>query len=68
MVWQDVTPRYEVLVTARVSQSVSLSSTGTGGTAREFVVVGRSRDFVAADRSHVFAARRRGARFTVEVR
>jgi len=66
--WRNVTPRYDILVTARVSQQVSLSSAGAGRTARQFVVDTRRVEFVVGQRSSGFAVGRRGVRFTVEER
>jgi hypothetical protein len=66
--WRNVTPRYDVLVTASVSQQVSLSSAGAGKTAKQFVVDTRRVEFVVGQRSSGFAVGRRGVRFTVEER
>jgi hypothetical protein len=66
--WRNVTPRYDVLVTASVSQQVSLSSAGAGKTAKQFVVDTRRVEFVVGQRSSEFAVGHRGVRFTVEER
>jgi hypothetical protein len=66
--WRNVTPRYDILVTASVSQHVSLSSAGAGKTAKQFVVDTRRVEFVVGQRSSGFAVGRRGVRFTVEER
>jgi len=64
----DVTPFYEIVVSTTVGQQVALSQTGTGASAKHFVVAGRDANFVVGPRRADFAVARRGVRFTVEVR
>lgn len=66
--WTDVTPRYEVLVTASVSQQVALSSDEAGQSAKQFLVDMRRAEFIVGARGNNFAVGRRGVRFTVEER
>jgi hypothetical protein len=64
----DVTPLYEILVTASVSQSVSLGMSDTGAPAKRFVVDTRGAEFVVSQRRESFAVPGRRARFVVGVR
>jgi hypothetical protein len=64
----DVTPLYEILVTASVSQTVSLSMSDTGAPAKRFAVDTRHAEFVVGQRSGEFAVPGRRARFVVGVR
>jgi hypothetical protein len=67
---RNVTPLYQVLVTASVSQVVTLSSAaGAGKPAREFAVLVRGGDFIVSARdTEPFSVTRRGVTFTVEER
>lgn len=63
---QNVTVRYERVVSATVAQSVALGTVGTGAPAAGFVVGAcRPTDFVVCGRSARFAAAGRGVRFVV---
>jgi hypothetical protein len=64
----NVTPRYDILVTASVSQAVALGMSDTGAPARRFVVDTRHAEFVVGQRGNGFVVPGRRARFRVEVR
>jgi hypothetical protein len=68
LLWQNVTPRYPLLVTASVSQQLSLSTAGAGKSSKVFIVDVRDGNFVIGHREAQFSVGRRGVRFTVEER